>query len=158
MFTQPCNLRRSPLRDLQRCRLVTRGFSPQRKRRGQKLLAQGLKERSRLLAILGVGCPTLGWTRRTRSWNWGLRSLASPFWREPGAVGHLGRAFYLLAGLALGNGGLAPLNFSRQFVQSGAKPAKPSRPRCTTRVHKPQFDALGYCRVRRRGRIMRPAF
>src|ERR1700738_1460710 len=28
---------------------------------------------------------------------------------------------YLLAGLAFGNGGLAPLNFSRDFVHSGAE-------------------------------------
>ena len=67
------------------------------------------------------------WTKAFRrfpgsSWSWGFLSLAwrfVPGWRSRWGFSSI--SIYLLAGLGFGNGGLAPLNLSKSFIQLGAE-------------------------------------
>ena len=65
---------------------------------------QRIPEVSRIFLELGLSIVGLAILARLAS-RWGFSSIS----------------IYLLAGLAFGNGGLAPLNLSKSFIQLGAE-------------------------------------
>src|SRR5882724_11240716 len=67
-------------------------------------MAQATGDTSRLFVELGAAIVGLAILARLAN-RWGFSAIP----------------LYLLAGLAFGNGGLAPLNFSQHFVHSGAE-------------------------------------